>query len=326
MAIGLMRAGYGGALAAWLGFTMPSAILLIGLALGLSHYGLLPGGLLHGLKLAAVAVVAQAVWAMARSLCPDAPRVLLMLATAAVMLWSPAAWVQLVVIAAGGLAGALWLHGAQTTPHEPMTVPVSRRAGVVWLLLFFVLLAGLPLLAGLTGSHLAALANAFYRSGSLVFGGGHVVLPLLQAAVVAPGWVDADTFLAGYGAAQAVPGPLFTFAAYLGAAMRLPPAGWAGGLFCLVAIFVPAFLLVAGALPFWDQLRRNARARAGLAGVNAVVVGVLLAALYRPVWVSTVASAADVAVVIVALLALLRTRVPGWAIVLVLGLGGWLLG
>ena len=262
MALGLSRAGYGGALAAWAGFTLPSAALLILFALGLSSQGqLLPAGALHGLKVVAVAVVAQALWGMGRSLCPDVPRITFMAAAACAALLLPGAWVQVGIIGVAALAGMALLRPAPAAPEQAMPTAITRRAGSAWLALFFALLIGLPLLAAAVPSQPLALLDAFYRAGALVFGGGHVVLPLLQAEVVPPGWVGHDSFLAGYGAAQAVPGPLFTFAAFLGAAMTTAPSGWAGGLLCLAAIFLPSFLLVAGALPFWERLRQHAPGR-----------------------------------------------------------------
>ncbi|WP_028356529.1 chromate efflux transporter [Bordetella petrii] len=316
MALGLSRAGYAGALAAWAGFTLPSAIALILLALGVSRYGqALPPGLLHGLKIVAVAVVAQAVWNMARSLCTDGRRIGIMAAAACCVLLLPAAWAQVGVLFAAGLAGLLWLPQASHEAHEALPIAMSRRAGAVWLLLFVILLAGLPLAAGAFSSHALQVADAFYRAGSLVFGGGHVVLPLLQSEVVPPGWVDNDVFLAGYGAAQAVPGPLFTFAAFLGASLQGAPSGWLGGMLCLAAIFAPSFLLVAGALPFWEPLRRDRRARAALAGINAAVVGLLLAALYQPVWTSAILGPADFALALLALAALTAWKLPPWLVV-----------
>ncbi|WP_454766638.1 chromate efflux transporter [Cupriavidus campinensis] len=324
MVIGLSRAGYRGALAAWLGFTMPSAIVLVVLAMGLSGAGnQVPAGLLHGLKVAAVAVVAQAVWGMARSLCPDAPRLTLMALAATAVMLAPSPWCQVAVMVAAGLAGARWFRPAQAQAHEPLPIPVGHGAAIGFLLAFFVLLVGLPIAHRLFPGQWLAMADAFYRAGALVFGGGHVVLPLLQAAVVPTGWVDNDIFLAGYGAAQAVPGPLFTFAAFLGGAMRAEPSGWVGGMLCLVAIFAPSFLLVFGALPFWERLRRNAGAQAALAGVNAAVVGLLVAALYQPVWTSAIHAPADVALALLALVALAAWRVPPWLVVLACALAGW---
>ena len=327
LAIGLARHGYRGAFAAWAGFTLPSALAMILFALGLSRHGaLLPAGALHGLKIVAVAVVAQAVWGMARSLCPDAPRVTLMALAACAVLALPGAGAQVGVIAAGGLIGLVWLRAGAEFAHEPLSIALGRRAGGVWLMLFCALLISLPLLARLTAAPTLAVAAAFFRAGALVFGGGHVVLPLLQTAVVPPGWIDGQTFLAGYGAAQAVPGPLFTFAAFLGASMKSDPSGWLGGLLCLLAIFAPSFLLVAGALPFWARLRRDAGLRAALAGINAAVVGVLLAALYDPVWVQAIAAPRDFALALLAFVALVFWRLPPWLVVLSCAAGGWLLG
>jgi chromate transporter len=328
LALGMSQAGYRGAAAAWLGFTLPSALALMALAVGISSSGQqLNGGLLSGLKIAAVAVVAQAVWGMARNLCPDAPRVTLMAVAACLVLASPTAWGQVSVIVAAGLAG-LWLFkpAADNQDHDVIPVTVSRRAGALWLILFFILLAGLPLLAVLWPSQGMAMFDAFFRAGALVFGGGHVVLPLLQTAVVPTGWVDNDMFLAGYGAAQAVPGPLFTFAAFLGAASNQALTGWLGGLIALLAIFAPSFLLIAGALPFWEQIRRNARMQAALMGINAAVVGLLLAALYNPVWISAITDATDFALALLALVALIYWRLPSWLVVLLCAVAGWMLG
>ncbi|MDO9029142.1 MAG: chromate efflux transporter [Hydrogenophaga sp.] len=331
LALGLGRAGYAGAFAAWAGFTLPSAIALIALALGLTQAGdaLQSGagaGLLHGLKVVAVAVVAQAVWGMARSLCPDASRRALMLSTAALLLAWPGTGTQLLAIALAGVLGLLLMRPAADAPHEPMSVPVSRTAGAAWLALFFALLLCLPLLQQAMPSQALALVDAFYRAGALVFGGGHVVLPLLQASVVPPGWVSSDAFLAGYGAAQAVPGPLFTFAAFLGAAMQTTPTGWAGGALALAAIFAPAFLLIVGALPFWESLRAQPRVRAALMGINAAVVGLLLAALWNPVITSGIRGVGDVVLAGVALLALMKWKWPPWVVVAGCAGLGWVMG
>lgn len=329
LALGLRRAGYAGALAAWAGFTLPSAILLIALALGMAQWNMdhpLAQGALHGLKAVAVAVVAQAVWGMARTLCPDWPRRLLALACATAALLWPTPWTQVGLIAlAGGIGAAGWL-GLAAVPAaagESGPSPVSARAGAAWLVLFFALLLGLPLLAaGAAAGGVAALVDAFYRAGALVFGGGHVVLPLLQAEVVPPGWVAEDVFLAGYGAAQAVPGPLFTFAAFLGAAHTGAPTGWAGGLIALLAIFAPAFLLIAGALPFWERLRGNPLARRALVAINAAVVGVLLAALIDPVGTHGLRAPLDWLLAALALLALMRLKLAPWIVVLACALAG----
>lgn len=326
MALGLSRSGYAGALAAWAGFTLPSAGALILFALGISNHGdVLPPAALHGLKVVAVAVVAQAVWGMARNLCTDGVRVTVMAVAACVVLLVPSAWAQVGVILAAGFAGLLVFKPTLNTAHDPLPVAVSRRAGGVWLTLFFVLLVGLPVLAQLMPNPIMARVDAFYRAGSLVFGGGHVVLPLLQAEVVPAGWVSNETFLAGYGAAQAVPGPLFTFAAFLGASMATGPSGWIGGVVCLLAIFVPSFLLVVGALPFWERLRHSLHTQAALAGVNAAVVGILLAALYQPVWTSAIHQPQDFALALVAFVALMFWKLPPWLVVVGSGAVGWLL-
>ena len=331
LALGLRQAGWGGALAAWLGFTLPSALVMALLGLGLvAGQGLVPAGVLHGLKVAAVAVVAQAVWGMARSLCRGPARLLLMvLACALALLW-PGVVGQVGAMLVAALAGlGLWGRaGAMPAPPSQggLAAGVRPRTGALLLAAFAALLVLLPLAARAWPQGWLVLADAFYRAGALVFGGGHVVLPLLQAEVVATGWVAADDFLAGYGLAQAVPGPLFTFAAFLGAAAGHGAGGWLGAAVCLVAIFVPAFLLVAGALPFWERLRHNARARAALAGVNAAVVGLLLAALYHPVWTSAIHAPADLALALAAFAALVWARVPPWLVVPLCGAAGWLLG
>ena len=326
IALGVSRAGYGGAFAAWAGFTLPSAIALILFALGISRYGsVISPGVLHGLKVVAVAVVAQAVWGMARHLCTDVTRVSLMAIATCVALLEPSAGGQVSVIVAAGLAGLLLFKPGQYAEHDPLPISISRRAGRIYLSLFLVLLVGLPLLTQLWPSQTVALVDAFYRSGSLVFGGGHVVLPLLQAEVVPSGWVSNDVFLAGYGAAQAIPGPLFTFAAFLGTSMNVPPSGWAGGIICLLAIYAPSFLITLGALPFWEQLRRSVRTQAALAGVNAAVVGLLLAALYHPVWTSAILQPQDFGLAVLALVALMFWKVAPWLVVIGSGIAGWVL-
>ena len=322
IAIGLTRAGLRGAAAAWLGFTVPSALLLILFGYGVGAWrGLLDAGWLHGLKIVAVAIVAQAVWGMARSLAPDRPRVTLAGAAALLTLAWPGSLGQIIAILGGGIVG--WrLLGTDAAPSAAPPLTIGRRHAIPALALFFVLLAGLPLLARATPSHAVALVDGFYRTGALVFGGGHVVLPLLQSAVVPPGWIGNDAFLAGYGAAQAVPGPLFTFAAYLGTVMQPAPTGWRGGLLCLAAIFLPSFLLVVGTLPFWHALRARRPVQAALRGVNTVVVGLLLAALYQPVWTSAIAGPADFGLAIAAFILLVFWRVPPWLVVLASAAGG----
>lgn len=326
IAIGLSRSGYAGALAAWAGFTLPSAIALILFALGMASYGdAMPAGVLHGLKVVAAAVVAQAVWGMARNLCPDAPRITIMAAATCFVLLVPSAWAQVGVIAIAAVIGLLLFKPPQGVAHDPLPITIRRRVGLFWLTLFFGLLIGLPLLAAMFPNQTLSIVDAFYRAGSLVFGGGHVVLPLLQAEVVPSGWVSNDAFLAGYGAAQAVPGPLFTFAAFLGASMNQAPTGWLGGLVCLLAIFAPSFLLVVGALPFWERLRRNTRTQAALLGINAAVVGLLLAALYQPVWTSAIYAPQDFGLALVALIALMFWKLPPWLVVVGSGVAGGLL-
>lgn len=325
MALGLSRAGYAGALAAWAGFTLPSAIALILFAIGVASLGeAISSDALQGLKVVAVAVVAQAVWGMARNLCSGAATLAIAAIAAGVVLLLPSSWTQVGVIAAAGLAGVMFIKPAAGSVHEPLPMAVTRRAGALWLTLFFALLVGLPVAAQLASSQAVAMIDAFYRAGALVFGGGHVVLPLLQAEVVTPGWVSREAFLAGYGAAQAVPGPLFTFAAFLGASMNSAPTGWIGGAIALVAIFVPGFLLVVGALPYWEALRGSARARAALAGVNGAVVGLLFAALCTPVWTSAIHGPGDVALAVLALVALMYWKLPPWLVVVACGAAGWL--
>lgn len=321
MAIGLSQAGYRGALAAWLGFTLPSAGLLMAFALGLVGQGdSLASGALHGLKIVATAIVAQAVWGMARSLCPDTPRRVLMMVAAVVALLVPGVAGQLAVIVGAGLLGVALLDAKAQNLADALPIAISRRAGALWLALFASLLVGLPLLAHVVDSPLLSLFEVFYRAGSLVFGGGHVMLPLLQAELVPDGWLSNDLFLAGYGATQAVPGPLFTFAAVLGTAM----AGWLVGLLCLVAIFAPSFLLLVGVLPFWARLRTQPRLQAAMAGVNAGVVGLLLATLYHPVGTSAVGNLLDFALVLLALVALMAGKLPPWLVVVTGALIGWL--
>ena len=325
--IGLMRAGYAGGLAAWAGFTLPSALILVLFAYGAHAFvGPTGAGLLHGLKLVAVAIVAQAVWGMASTLCPDRARASIAVTAALIVLFAISPLAQIAAIALGGLAG-LWLcRSVQTSDGEHITVPVSRRAGIVALALFLALLFGLPFLARHGAPESIFLFDAFYRSGALVFGGGHVVLPLLHEAFVAPGWVSDDAFLAGYGAAQAVPGPLFTFAAYLGAVVSQSPHGIAGAAFGLFGIFLPGILVLIGALPFWDTFSSKPAVRATMHGVNAAVVGLLGAALYTPVWTSAVRSVADFGIVLVSFVLLTVWRAPPLVVVGISALGGIVIG
>lgn len=329
MAIGLSRAGYAGAAAAWLGFTLPSALIMISAALGLSVFGsLVPTGILLGLKIVVVAVVAQAIWGMGRSICTDAVRAGIMVSAAAGALLSAAASSQWMIILASGLVG-LWL----VTPPPQLSslafsFPLSRRAGSVWLGVFFAMLFFLPLFAATVQSGWATVMDVFYRAGALVFGGGHVLLPLLQGQLVPAGWISNDVFLAGYGVTQALPGPLFSFTAFLGASLSGPAAGWmtpwAGGLLALVATFLPAFIILVGVLPFWVSVRESPRARAALGGVNAGVLGLLMATFYDPVFVSAVAWPQDMALALLAFVALVFWHLPPWLVV-VLGavIGGF---
>jgi chromate transporter len=327
MAIGLHRAGWWGALAAWTGFTAPSAIALILFALGVAQSArIAQSGAIHGLKLVAVAVVAQAVWGMGKSLCTDWRRVAVAVASA-VLVWAvPAAIGQVLAIAGGAVVGRWALSAPKLRVAGGLDVGVSRAAGAVLLTLFVGLLIALPLLARVVGGQALPAFAAFYKDAAMVFGGGHVVLPLLRDSVVPSGWISDNVFLAGYGAAQAVPGPLFTFAAFLGASMAPPLSGWTGGLLMLVAIFLPAFLLLAGALPYWESLRRNAAVQRSMSGVNAAVVGLLAAALYHPVWTGSVHTFADVAFALTAFGLLVVARAPPVLVVFVAALGGWLFG
>ena len=326
IALGLGRAGWGGALAAWLGFTLPSAVALILFAAGVTHWaGLAQSGAVHGLKVVAVAVVAQAVWGMAKSLCPDRLRAGVAIVAALLVLAVPSAMGQIAAIVAGGVVGRWALPPGHLPAAQHHDHGVSKATGAALLGLFAALLIALPMLAAATDWPPLSVIASFYRSGALVFGGGHVVLPLLQAGVVPTGLVSNDVFLAGYGAAQAVPGPLFTFAAFLGAAMQGPFGGWLGGGALLLAIFLPAFLLVVGALPFWETLRQRDGVQRAMAGVNAAVVGVLLAALYDPVWTSAIHSKADFGLALAAFGLLVYARLsPVWVVGLA-AVAGWLL-
>ncbi|MDI1248370.1 MAG: chromate efflux transporter [Lacunisphaera sp.] len=335
-ALGYLQRGLAGGLAASLGFTLPSVLLMLGFAYGVAALGdPAAAGWLRGLKVAAVAVVAQAVWAMSRALCPDWPRRALALGAAALVLWLPFAWSQLAVIAVGAAIGwVLFSGGGTSSPAgseprhlEPAGLLVPPPfSGMFCLILFFTLLVALPWLAHTTANPWLEIFDRFYRAGALVFGGGHVILPLLEREVVAPGWLTHDQFLAGYGAAQAVPGPLFTLSSYLGAVMNHGAGGWIGGIGATLAIFLPALLLVAGALPYWQQLRHQPAAQAALRGANATVVGVLFAAFYDPVCTAGLSGGRTVALAVAGFLALLSGKVPTWVLVAAAAaLGSWLL-
>jgi chromate transporter len=322
--IGLAKAGIPGAVAAWLAFTLPSALALLLFAYGVDALAAdLDAGWLQGLKVVAVAVVAQAVWGMAKNLCPDAPRFTLAVVAAIIAMMWPTSFGQVGAILTGAIAGYTFLTAKGDDTHVAMSIPIGKTAGALSLTLFFALLIGLPAASAIYPGQTLALFDSFYRSGSLVFGGGHVVLPLLQSEVVPPGWVSNDAFLAGYGAAQAVPGPLFTFAAYLGALMGPEPNGWQGALLCIVAIFLPAFLLTIGVLPFWDDLRRLKAIRSALTGINAAVVGLLLAALYHPVWTSAIKGPSDFGLGLAAFALLVFWKLPPWLVVMLSAACGW---
>jgi chromate transporter len=328
IAIGVRRAGLAGGIVSWIGFTIPSAILLVVFGLASGSTDLTGAGWVHGLKLAAVAVVAHAVWTLAPVLAPEPRRIVIAAVAVVVALTWTTPLAQVAIIAGGGLIGRLVLPAPTETAGTDAAEPArpGRRPAIVSLVLFFGLLAGLPLLRAVTDSTGVAMVETFYRSGSLVFGGGHVVLPLLHAGVVDPGWVSDDRFLAGYGAAQAVPGPLFSFAAYLGSVAVPPLGGWPGAAIALSAIYLPSFLLILGVMPFWDRLRASMSFRRALLGANAVVLGLLGAALYTPIWTAGVESPADVAIAAVGFVALLAGRVPPIVVVAFAAVAGQLLG
>lgn len=326
-ALGLIRSGYLGALAAWTAFTLPSAILLVLFAIGaVSLDGPIGQGLLVGLKAVAVAVVAHAVWGMAKNLTPDLRRILIGVAAVALALFLPGNFGQLIAIMVGIGAGLIWCRNLIAPDTQPLSVHISRRVGIACAIIFGALLVGLPVLVSLTNSGWASLTDAFYRAGALVFGGGHVVLPLLQGEAAVATAVTSDQFLAGYGAAQAVPGPLFTFAAYLGFEMGTGPTAWLAAAVALIAVFVPGMLLVLAALPFWNAVRNNHRIRAAMAGANAAVVGILAAALITPVATSGITGIAPLIIALGCFLLLLVAKMPAWAVVLIGALAGLLAG
>ncbi|TIX93543.1 chromate efflux transporter [Rhizobium sp. P44RR-XXIV] len=325
--LGVLRGnGLLGGFAAWLAFTMPSAAILVAFSLAATAFtGRAAEGVLHGLKLVAVAVVAQAVWGMAKNLTPDRERAGIALAGIAIVIFIGGAFGQIGAIALGAVAGLWFCRGELSKPTGHLRFPVSRRGGAIALILFVALFLIPPLLVMTTGHQAVAVFDAFYRSGALVFGGGHVVLPLLQSQVVEPGWVTNESFLTGYGLAQAVPGPLFTFSAYLGTVMESAPNGVAGAFIALIAIFLPGVLLVYGMLPYWDALRLRPTAQAAMRGANAAVVGILAAALYDPVWTSAVLSPRDFALALSGFLLLTIWKTQPWIVVLLLAAGGTLL-
>ena len=324
IAIGLARAGYFGALVAWLGFTLPSAIVLVFFAYGLSEISTaVNAGWIHGLKIVAVAVVAQAVWSMGKNLCPDRPRITFAVVAALMTSLFPGALGQISIIIGGGILGWFILKREQSFPHADFPIRIKKVTGLLILILFFLLLFLLPVFANISQNHSIYVFEGFYRAGALVFGGGHVVLPLLQAVVV-PKMVSNNLFLAGYGAAQAIPGPLFSFAAYLGAISMLPPNGISGAFICLVAVFLPSFLLIVGVLPFWEKLRRYHAMKLAMQGINAAVVGLLLAALYNPVWTNAIYNIVDSAIALGAFLLLQFWKWPSWLVVIAGAIAGQL--
>ncbi|WP_110760138.1 chromate efflux transporter [Rhizobium sp. UGM030330-04] len=325
-ALGLLRAGPLGALAAWTAFTLPSAILLLLFAtVAASIEGPVGTGLLHGLKIVAVAVVAQAVWGMAKSLAPDRQRASIALAGIVCVVFLAGAFGQILALAVGAIAGLVFCRDGTARESAHLQFRVPKNVGYIALAAFILLLGLLPLLAAVAGSQGLSLFDAFYRAGALVLGGGHVVLPLLQSEVVATGWVTEDAFIAGYGATQAVPGPLFTFAAYLGAVVGPQPNGVFGAAIALVAIFLPGMLLLVGALPFWEGFRRHLPAQAAMRGANAAVVGILGAALYDPVWTSAIFTSKDFTLALAGFILLTVWKTPPWVVVVICAAGGVLL-
>jgi chromate transporter len=326
MAIGLLRGGPFGMLAAWLGFALPSVLVMTGLAYGFGSSGnVSDAGWQHGLRLVALAVVAQAVWGMSQTLAPDRSRASVAVAACLLCLAMPSSWGQIAAIVLGGVIGTIVLPrvAMPSVAGAALSAGIPHWFAVTLLLTFLALLLGLPWLTAASGSHFVGLTDTFFRAGSLVFGGGHVVLPVLQESVVRPGWVDPDVFLTGYGAAQAMPGPLFSFAAFLGAVETPGPNGWLGALVATVSIYASSFLLVGGLLPFWETLRHRPNVRAAMRGVNAAVVGVLLAALFTPIWTGTVHSTTDFGFALVAFLLLAIWQLPPWCVVAIAAAAGW---
>ncbi|TGL86260.1 chromate efflux transporter [Leptospira congkakensis] len=317
MAIGLSRAGLIGAILSWIGFTLPSAIILILFGLGMSEIDISAHkNWLHGLKVVAVAVVAQAILGMGKKLCPDKERITIAVVTSVILLFFSSVFLQVLVLIASGVIGIIFFKPSSDLPHEPLHKG-NKNLSILFIVLFFVLLFLLPFLREIYPDQRIKLLDSFYRAGSLVFGGGHVVLPLLQAEVVPSGWVNNDLFLAGYGLSNAIPGPLFAFSSYLGAVSSLKPNAWPGAILCLVAAFLPSFLLIVGVLPFWEKLRTNPSVKKSMLGVNAAVVGILLAALYQPVWTSAVFTGKDFALAASGFLLLEYWKIPSWAVVLI---------
>lgn len=317
MALGFSRARYLGAIAAWIGFTIPSAALLVLFAFGISSLtGTIHLSYLHGLKIVAVAIVAHAIWGMSTKLCSDKIRATMAIVAAILASLMTSALAQIGIIAVGGILGIALLKNNDQLPHSPFSTKSSRVAGTFLLAVFVAILIGLPFVANLYNNIALKQFDSFYRAGSLVFGGGHVVLPLLKNEVVNSGWVSNESFMAGYGAAQAIPGPLFSFSAYLGAVSSVEPSGVLGALICLIAAFLPSFFLVLGVIPFWENLRKFDQMKFAMKGINATVVGLLLAAFYNPVWTSAIFTTKDFAIAIGAFLLLMFWKAPSWLVVI----------
>ncbi|MGD6792677.1 chromate efflux transporter [Metabacillus indicus] len=322
ISIGIVRGGLVGGFISWFGFTMPSVIALILFAYFVTGFQAEDAGWITGLKIVAVAVVAQAIMGMGKNLAPDRPRIAIAVIAAVCALFFPTAIGQIAIIIIAGVTGYIMYRNQDVPKADKLAISISKKTGAAAWILFAGLLIGLPLLRQVFPSIWMAMFDTFYRVGSIVFGGGHVVLPMIEREVVPPGWISEETFLAGYGAAQAVPGPLFTFASYLGASMN----GVTGALVATAAMFLPSFLLVVGMLPFWNFLREKSSVQAALMGVNAAVVGILLAALYDPVWTSAIKSTGDFALALAAFALLVYFKLPPWLVVLLAAAGGIVLG
>ena len=324
IAVGITRGGLLGGLLAWIGFTVPSAAVLIAFGFGVAEFdNLIDGDWLKGLKIAAVAVVAQALWGMSTTLAPDKARATIAVLAAVAILLSPIALsIVVVILVAGAYGWWRFRHYVDDSSTEDFAYDIPKSIGIAFAVIFFALLIGLPLARVFLDVDVLAMFDGFFRSGSLVFGGGHVVLPTLETEVVENGWVTAEQFIAGYGATQAIPGPLFTFSAYLGTVMDIGPGGVSGAVIALVAIFMPSFLLVIAILPFWNQLSQASNFRAALVAINAAVVGILAAALFDPVWTSSINSASDFALVAVAVGLLMFWKLPSWLVVIVTAVAG----
>ncbi|PJZ46359.1 chromate efflux transporter [Leptospira brenneri] len=316
MALGYTRGGVIGATLSWIGFTLPSAIILILFGLGVTKIDLsVHKNWIHGLKVVAVAVVAQAILGMGKKLCPDKERITITAITSVILLFFTSAFLQILILIFFGIVGIFFLNPSNDLPHEPLHKG-NKKLGILFLCLFFGLLIGLPILREIYPYQEIKLVDSFYRAGALVFGGGHVVLPLLQAEVVPSGWVDHDLFLAGYGISNAIPGPLFAFSGYLGAVSKLEPNLYTGATICLVAAFLPSFLLIIGILPFWENLKKNPNIRKAMLGINAAVVGILIAAFYQPVWTNAIFTAKDFALATFGFFLLEYWKIPSWTVVI----------